>query len=227
MRTAHSFSFGQHYDAANTSYGLLVAHDEHVVDAGSGFPAHAHRGVEIVTWVLRGSLLHRDATGHTEVLRPGHVQCTSAGRGTVHTETNGADARDDGAPLRFVQAWVVPEKADTEPAYDRREVDDARLASDLVPVASGRPEHTGGTAVHLGQRNATLLVARPPARRALRLPAAPHVHLFVAEGVVDLEAAGTLRAGDTARLTGTAGLRLTAVEPAEVLVWEMHGGLRG
>jgi hypothetical protein len=54
------------------------------------------------------------------------------------------------------------------------------------------------------------------------VPDAPFVHLFVARGSVDLEGAGLLHEGDAVRFTGTGGQTLTAVDDAEVLVWEMH-----
>jgi redox-sensitive bicupin YhaK (pirin superfamily) len=69
-------------------------------------------------------------------------------------------------------------------------------------------------------------VARLEPGHSVELPEAPYLHLFVARGGVDLEGAGSLAAGDTVRFTATGGNRVTATEPSEVLVWEMHAGLR-
>jgi redox-sensitive bicupin YhaK (pirin superfamily) len=93
-----------------------------------------------------------------------------------------------------------------------------------VPVASGREGHTDA-AIRIHNRDAALLVARLDPGRSVTVPDAPYVHLFVARGQVDLEGAGVLVEGDAVRFTGTGGHRLTAVEPAEVLVWEMHAAL--
>jgi quercetin 2,3-dioxygenase len=100
--TRHSFSSGSHYDPANTQFGPLVAHDEHVLRAGSGFEMHPHRDVEIITWVLRGTLLHEDSTGRHNTVRHGMVQHLSAASGVEHSERNGG--ADD---LCFVQMWVL------------------------------------------------------------------------------------------------------------------------
>src|SRR3954468_17322701 len=102
--TRHSFSFGEHYDPDNTRFGALVCHDDHRLRAGAGFAEHEHRDLEIVTWVLSGSVEHSDGTGGTggaSVVTPGTVQLLSAGSGVRHAEVAGAGT----GPTRFVQAW--------------------------------------------------------------------------------------------------------------------------
>jgi hypothetical protein len=101
IETRHSFSAGAHYEPENTHFGPLVAHDVHVLAAGAGFDRHPHRGLEIVSWVLCGTLRHEDATRRATV-RPGMVQHLSAGSGIEHAERND---RDD--ELRFVQMWLL------------------------------------------------------------------------------------------------------------------------
>jgi redox-sensitive bicupin YhaK (pirin superfamily) len=85
--------------------------------------------------------------------------------------------------------------------------------------------HDGASAIRLGNRHAALHVARLLPGQSVQLPEAPYLHVFVPRGAVTLEGAGTLGEGDAARLTATGGQRVTAIEPAEVLVWEMHAGL--
>ena len=228
--TAHSFSFGHHYDPQDTSYGLLLAHNDDVLAPGAGYDLHEHRDVEVVTWVLAGALVHRDASGRAQVLLPGHVQRLSAGRGVLHAETNDAHLLDPArppGPVRFVQAWVVPGTSGGDPAYERAAVDPDRWADGLVPVASGRPQHAQSAAVRLGQRDAALHVGRLAPGRAAALPDAPYLHVFVARGAVEIDGSGRLDEGDAARLTAVPGRRVTALGPAEVLVWEMHADLRG
>jgi len=211
----HSFSFGSHYDSRNTSYALLLACNEEVVDAGAGFEPHPHRDVEVVTWVLEGALQHEDSTGSSGLLTPGTAQRMSAGGGVVHAERNAG-----AAPLRFVQTWVRPDGSSRTPSYEQQEVESSALSASLVAVASGRP--SDGAAVRLGQRDAAFLVGRLGIGRSVLLPDAPWLHLFVATGSVDLEAAGPVLAGDAVRLTGGGGQHLTALAPAEVLVWAMR-----
>ena len=225
----HSFSFGGHYDPANTHHGLLLVNNDDVVLPGSGFDTHPHRDMEIVTWVLQGSLVHQDSTGHSGVIYPGLAQRMSAGTGILHSEKNdswrlqGGSSHDD--PVHFVQMWVVPDENGITPGYEQAEIDHELLSGALVPVASGMDQHRGASAIRIANRYAALHAARLDPGQQVRLPDAPYLHLFVARGAVELEGAGPLSAGDAVRFTATGGQRVTAAEPSEVLVWEMHAGL--
>lgn len=232
LQSHHSFSFGPHYDPANTHHGLLVANNQHLVPGGAGFDTHPHRDMEIVTWVMRGSLVHQDSTGLGGVMYPGLAQRMSAGTGVVHSERNDAwrsDQSHDAAlqPTHFVQMWVLPDEPGITPGYEQREVDDALLGGGLVPVASGMGKHSGQAAIHLHNRRAALLVARLETGQQVSLPEAPYLHVFVGRGAVDVEDAAALTQGDAARFTAGGGHILTAREPAEVLVWEMHASAAG
>jgi redox-sensitive bicupin YhaK (pirin superfamily) len=229
LDSKHSFSFGRHYDPHNTHHGLLLVNNDDVVDPGTGFETHPHRDMEIVTWVLCGSLVHQDSTGHSGVIYPGLAQRMSAGTGIMHSEKNdswrlsGGDEHAD--PVHFVQMWVLPDEGGRVPGYEQLEIDDDRLRGSLVPVASGRPAHDGEAAIRIGNRHAALYAARLSAGESVTLPEAPYLHLFVAAGAVDLEGAGPLHEGDAVRFTATGGQRVTAADAAEILVWEMHAGL--
>ena len=228
LDSQHSFSFGRHYDPANTHHGLLLVNNDDVVQAGTGFETHPHRDMEIVTWVLRGSLVHQDSTGHNGVIYPGLAQRMSAGTGILHSEKNDAfrvEAARAQEPVHFVQMWVVPDEAGVTPGYEQLEIDDELLTGGLVPVASGMPQHDGAAAIRIRNRYAALHAARLQPGQSVQLPEAPFVHLFVPVGEVDLEGAGRLSAGDAVRFTATGGQRLTATAAAEVLVWEMHAAL--
>jgi quercetin 2,3-dioxygenase len=225
LDSKHSFSFGQHWDPDNTHHGLLLVNNDDIVTPGSGFETHPHRDMEIVTWVLRGSLVHQDSTGHSGVIYPGLAQRMSAGRGILHSEKNdswrlGGEQHTD--PVHFVQMWVLPDEQGITPGYEQLEIDADLLGGGLVPVASGMPEHDGHAAIRIRNRYAALHAARLEAGNSVELPDAPFLHLFVARGTVELEGAGTLTEGDAVRFTAVGGNRVTAVEPAEILVWEMH-----
>jgi redox-sensitive bicupin YhaK (pirin superfamily) len=229
LDSRHSFSFGPHRDPGNTHHGLLLVNNDDVVAPGAGFETHPHRDMEIVTWVLRGSLVHQDSTGNHGVIYPGLAQRMSAGRGILHSEKNdswridGGPAHDE--PVHFVQMWVVPDTAGLAPGYEQLELDEAQLRGRLVPVASGRPQHHGEAAIRIHNRYAALHAARLETGGRVQLPEAPFLHLFVPRGAVELEGTGRLGTGDAARLTAIGGQGVTAVEPAEVLVWEMHAAL--
>jgi len=225
LDSKHSFSFGSHYDPANTHHGLLLVNNDDVVDPGTGFETHPHRDMEIVTWVMQGSLVHQDSTGHNGVIYPGLAQRMSAGTGILHSEKNdswrlqGDEHRD---PVHFVQMWVVPDEGGIVPGYEQLEIDGALLTGGLVPVASGMAKHDGAAAISIRNRYAALYAARLQPGQTVELPEAPFLHLFVPRGTVTLEGAGELRTGDSVRFTATGGQRVTATEAAEILVWEMH-----
>jgi quercetin 2,3-dioxygenase len=219
--TRHSFSFGAHYDPGNVGFGPLLVHNDDRVRSGAGYPDHPHVDAEILTWVLDGSLVHEDSTGHRGLVTPGLAQRLSAGAGVLHAERNDAFRSDPTAPVvpvRFVQMWLRPDTPGTPPAYAAGAVDLADLASGWRPVASG--DHPDA-AVGLATRGATLWVTRLAPAVARLLPAGAQTHVFVATGAVEVEAAGPLAEGDALRLSGDTQLRLTGVRDAEVLVWTM------
>ena len=228
LDSKHSFSFGHHFDPANTGHGLLLVNNDDVVDPGTGFETHPHRDMEIVTWVMEGSLVHQDSTGHNGIIYPGLAQRMSAGRGILHSEKNdswrleGETHRD---PVHFVQMWVVPDEGGITPGYEQLEIADDLLSGGLVPVASGMDKHDGEAAIRIKNKYAALYAARLQPGQSVELPEAPFLHLFVPRGSVVLEGAGPLATGDAVRFTATGGQQVTATEPAEILVWEMHATL--
>jgi redox-sensitive bicupin YhaK (pirin superfamily) len=185
--------------------------------------------MEIVTWVLRGSLVHQESTGHSGVIYPGLAQRMSAGSGILHSEKNdswtltGSETHDE--PVHFVQMWVVPDESGITPGYQQLEIDDELLRGGLVTIASGMPEHSDDTAITIRNRYAALHGARLQPGQSVELPEAPYLHLFVPRGEVTLEGAGQLHEGDAVRFTASGGQRVTATAPAEILVWEMHASL--
>src|SRR3954467_14780992 len=126
LESWHSFSFGQHYDPANTHFGLLLVSNDDVVAPGTGFETHPHRDMEIVTWVLDGQLVHQDSSGHSGVIYPGLAQRMTAGRGIRHSEKNDSwrlGGEEHRNPVHFVQMWVVPDENSITPGYEQLEIE--------------------------------------------------------------------------------------------------------
>ncbi len=234
LNSKHSFSFGEHYDPDNTHHGLLLVSNDDIVLPGKGFDTHPHRDMEIVTWVLEGSLVHQDSIGNAGVIYPGLAQRMSAGRGILHAERNDSwrvDGKVHNDPVRFIQMWVVPDESGIEPSYEQREIDDELAGGRLTVLASGLPQHTD-RAIGIRNHAAALHVARLRPGHPVTLPEAPYLHLFVARGDVEAEGIGRLYEGDAVRMTNTGGQRISAVDladdgapTAEILVWEMHSKL--
>lgn len=235
LESWHCFSFGRHYDPANTHFGLLLVSNDDVVKPGMGFETHPHRDMEIITWVLDGSVVHQDSEGNSGLIYPGLAQRMSAGRGIQHSEKNdswrlnGDEPHDQDA--HFVQMWVPPDTRSIEPGYEQLDISDAlgpveAGSGDLVVVASGMDAHRDLRAISIRQQRAALHAARLQPDAGVGLPVAPFVHLFVTRGSVDVEGTGLLETGDAARVTLSEGQRITAAaEGAEILVWEMAARL--
>jgi len=195
----HSFSFGTHYDPLNVGFGVLVCHNDDVLQPTKGYDEHPHRDLEIVTWVLEGELHHRDSTGTSGVIVPGQVQVMSAGSGVLHEEHAGPGV------TRFVQMWVRPDEPGLPPRYVQEE----------APLTEGWLTVPG-----IRSSRAALHATRLPPEGTATLPWAPHVHLFVCSGEVTLETREVLQAGDAARVTGAEAMSLTG--EAELLAWAMR-----
>jgi len=219
LESRHSFSFGDHYDPHNTHHGLLLVNNDDIVEPASGFETHPHRDMEIVTWVLQGELTHQDSTGNRGVIYPGLAQRMSAGSGILHSEKNDSSTQ----PVHFVQMWVIPDEPAISPSYQQHEVDDGLLSGNLATIASGIPGRDAAITLH--NRSAALHGARLHPGTTVNLPPAPYVHLFVPRGRVIVEGLGEVDEGDAVRFDDSDGRRVTAQDPSEVLIWEMHGTL--
>jgi redox-sensitive bicupin YhaK (pirin superfamily) len=218
LDSRHSFSFGRHFDPDNTHHGILVVSNDDVIHPGTGFSTHPHRDMEIVTWVLEGELEHRDSQGHQGVIHRGLAQRMSAGTGIWHSEMNPSSSKD----VRFVQMWVLPDTEGIEPGYEQLDISRELASGGLIPLASGGP---GVSAIRLCQKDATLWVARLESGQSAFSPEAAYVHIFVAEGSLELEGAGTVNKGDALRLTAAGSRRMTGgPKGAEALIWEMNRG---
>ena len=219
--TYHSFSFGDHYDPTNVSFGRLMVNNDDLVRVGAGYPDHPHRDAEIVTWVLSGSLVHEDSYGNSGLIYPGLAQRMSAGSGIVHAERNDAyrvDPTRPAEPVHFIQMWIRPEEYSAQPSYQQRELALGDLVGDWLPVASSQHPDT---VVSIASAGSTLWASVLPAGTSRWLPQGDLLHVYLVRGVVDVETIGRLRQGDSLRLSGSTQLSLTAREEAEVLVWEM------
>jgi redox-sensitive bicupin YhaK (pirin superfamily) len=225
ITTRHCFSFGDQYDAANVSFGPLIALNDELLDPGAGYPAHRHRDVDIVTWVLEGTLVHEDSTGTRATIRNGTAQRLTAGTGITHSESNGGGP---GERLRFVQLWFAIGGADVSPSYETHtfEDDDHGLGFTTIACNGPLPVHSTtlavpGVEVAVGHLKAgeTGVVGGAGATYH-------GFHLYVASGCLDTQPSGRLSAGDAVRST-CVGVGFTTVEPTEVVLVRIRAEAQG
>ena len=214
LDSRHSFSFGEYHDAQHMGFGPLRVINDDRVAPGAGFPAHGHRDMEIVSYVLEGALEHKDSIGTGSVIRPGDVQRMSAGTGIRHSEFNASKTE----PVHFLQIWIVPERQGLKPGYEQKTfpIQEAVGALRLVGSRDGRD---GSVTIH---RDLDLYAARlmrgQDMKHVLREGRGAWVH--VARGAVSLN--GTpLKAGDGASLATPGTLHVDQADDAELLLFDI------
>jgi redox-sensitive bicupin YhaK (pirin superfamily) len=214
LDSRHSFSFGDYYDPAFESFGALRVINEDWIAGGGGFPPHAHRDMEIVTYILEGALQHKDSIGGGGVIRPGEIQRMSAGTGIVHAEFNASGER----PCHLLQIWIMPSRAGIEPSYEQKSLDGPALYNHFTRI--GAPEPLANE-VRLVQ-DAEIWAAKLDGGVEAIHPLAPgrRAWLQVARGQVRL-AGQTLKAGDAAAVTDQPQMALRSEQVSEVLLFDL------
>lgn len=209
----HTFSFGDYYDPAAMGFRALRVINEDRVAARSGFGAHSHRDMEIITYVLDGQLEHRDSLGSVGVLREGELQRMTAGTGVRHSEMNGSDQE-----VHFLQIWIHPERQGLTPGYEQKAFSREERQGRFRLVVS--PEgQDGSLKVHQDLHlYSTVLGAGERAEHTL----APgrHAWLQVARGSGRLNGV-ELKAGDGVAVSEESRLELIATGSLEALLFDL------
>jgi len=192
---------------------LRVINDDLVLPE-NGFGTHPHRDMEIITYVLGGSLEHKDSIGNGRVITQGELQYMSAGTGVRHSEFN--PSKDEA--VRFLQIWIEPDTAGIQPRYAEKSLKGAETGKlHLVTSKNGRE---GSIEIH---QDADLYLARlePGQSVTHALASRRHAWLHVAEGTVKVNGE-TLSAGDAAAVSGKTSLEISGVQPSQVLLFDLN-----
>lgn len=210
----HSFSFADYYDPQHMGFGPLRVINEDRVSAGAGFGTHAHRDMEIITYVLEGELAHKDSLGNGSVIRPGNVQRMSAGSGVRHSEYN----HSPDSAAHFLQIWIQPDVTGIAPEYEEKNFDVSQKRGRLRLIAS--PEGSeGSVAIHQDARiYAGLFDGDERADFELAEGRRAYLHVVRGEIAVDGKA---LKAGDAVKITQQPQLEIRNGNQAEVLLFDL------
>ncbi|MDE2401558.1 MAG: pirin family protein [Burkholderiales bacterium] len=214
LQSFHSFSFADYYDPAFMGFGPLRVINEDRVAPGRGFGTHGHRDMEIVSYVLEGSLGHKDSLGHGASIRPGDVQRMSAGTGIRHSEFN----HELSGQTHFLQIWIEPLQSGLTPGYEQKNfsAEDKRGRLRLVASPDGRD---GSVTIHAdASLSVGLFDGDEQAEMALNPARKAYVHMARGQAVVNGQA---LMVGDALMLEGESSLRLAQGQGAEVLVFDL------
>jgi len=214
LNSHHTFSFGEYYDEAHMGFGPLRVINEDRIEGGTGFDAHPHRDMEIISYVIEGGLKHKDSMGNETFIRPGEVQRMSAGTGVRHSEYNELEDKT----THFLQIWIMPEKEGVKPSYDQKSFESDLGCSDLLLVGSKTGKNNSVT---IGQDvDLYAAKAKDEGEKTLKTFCTRRLWVQVIKGNVDVEGS-KLSPGDGAAIKDVEKLHLKWNKGAEFLVFDM------
>ena len=214
LNTYHTFSFDQYHDPKHMGFRSLRVINEDIVQPEHGFPTHGHRDMEIVTYTLEGALEHRDSMGNGSIIRRGDAQRMSAGTGVRHSEANPSGDM----PVHLLQIWILPEEQNLSPEYEEKKFSDDEKRNKLRLIVSPNGDD-GSVRIHQ-DTNIYASVLDEGQEVVHTLANGRSAWLQVAAGSVVLNDVA-LKQGDGAAVTQESNLRITASEPAEVLLFDL------
>ena len=214
LDTYHSFSFADYYDPKWMGFRSLRVINDDLVMPRMGFGAHPHRDMEIITYILSGSLAHKDSMGNGRTISTGEFQYMAAGSGVQHSEQNpsGTEA------VHLLQVWIMPDEKGVKPRYAEKSMKDATTGQfHLITSKTGRD---GSMEIH---QDADLWLAKLDTNQSVThtLGADRHAWLHVAEGEVTLNGQ-TLVGGDAVAVSGEPSLQLSGNKPSQVLLFDLN-----
>ncbi len=211
LKAKHHFSFSMYHNPERMGFGTLRVINDDVIDAKSGFDTHPHRDMEIITYVRKGAITHRDSQNNEGRTGAGDVQVMSAGSGVYHSEFNLEDEATN-----LYQIWITPNKKAVQPRWESKEFPKEPVTNQLIPVVSGRDADLleGALFIHA---DAAIYAGRLTAGTRLTQPVKYQAYILASEGTLEVNGA-TLNKGDGAEVTDVASLDIRASTDAEILV---------
>lgn len=214
LDTYHTFSFDQYFNPAHMHWRSLRVINEDRVAPGKGFPTHSHRDMEIITYILSGSLEHRDSMSNGSVIRPGDVQRMSAGTGVSHSEFNPSDAEE----VHLLQIWILPAARNLTPGYEQKFFSEDERKGKLRLIASQDGRDGSVTINQDASVYAAIIDATQPLTHSLG--EGRFGWLQVARGSVRLNDA-EMKQGDGATISNEQELTIKTSSQAEVLLFDL------
>jgi len=207
----HHFSFANYHDPERLHWGSLRVWNDDTIQPKSGFPPHPHRDMEIITYVRKGAITHRDNLGNEGRTEAGDVQVMSAGTGVAHSEYNMEDE-----VTQIFQIWIIPNKTGEQPSWGAKPFPKGDRAGQFVTLASGIANDNDALPIRTDARVAgatikageTVRYALGPGRSAYLVPAAGKVEV---NGVA-------AKARDGLAIRDEAEIAVTAIEDSEVVL---------
>lgn len=216
LKSFHTFSFADYFDPQHVGFGPLRVINEDRVQAGAGFGTHAHRDMEIISYVLSGELAHNDSMGNGSTIRPGDVQRMSAGSGIRHSEFNPSPS----APTHFLQIWIQPDVLGIEPSYEEGRFSDEEKRGRLRLVVS--PDRAEGSLLMHQDARMYAGLFDGSEESELLVGAGRQIYVHLARGRLTANQT-SLQAGDALQVHNANRVTLGDGRDAEVLVFDLPG----
>lgn len=214
LKSRHTFSFADYYDPQQMGFRSLRVINEDRIEGGTGFGAHPHHDMEIISYVVSGGLQHEDSMGNKTIIRPNEVQRMTAGTGVVHAEQN---AQAD-SETHFFQIWIMPSKRGISPDYGQKSFEKELNSQKLVHVIS--PDGRDGS-LSINQ-DANMYISRLKAEDEVDYQLLPTRGAWVQVVKGQLNINGTeVSAGDAVSFTQAELLKLRALEPSEFILFDL------
>jgi quercetin 2,3-dioxygenase len=212
LNAKHHFSFGQYYNPQRMGLGALRVWNDDEVAPGTGFGAHPHKDMEIITFVRQGAITHQDSLGNEGATRAGDVQVMHAGTGITHAELN-----KESEATRLFQIWITPDETGVKPGWGAKEFPRS-TGQGLQILASGRATDKDSGALPL-YANAAVLAAKLAAgeRAQYTLPAGRAAYLVAATGEIKVNGVRA-HARDGVALHEEPEIEIEALEAAEIVL---------
>jgi len=211
LQSRHTFSFAGYYDPEHMGVSALRVINDDKVKPGHGFSTHSHQDMEIISYVKKGEIAHKDSMGNVKTLPAGEFQLMTAGSGVTHSEYNPSDTES----LEFLQIWIQPNVYGIEPGYQQKRFDTVQ-GLQLIASPDGRD---GSLLIH---QDASLFQLKLDAGETAEQPLEPGrtVYLHVVSGRFKVNDA-LLSEGDGAEVAATDRLRFEGIETGEVLLFDL------
>ena len=211
LKAKHHFSFGSHYDPNNTGLGSLRVWNDDEIAPNTGFPAHPHANMEIITYVREGAITHQDSLGNKGRTEAGDVQVMSAGSGVRHSEYN-----LEPATTKIFQIWIEPIQNGGQPCWGAKPFPKSDRSGNFVTIASGLASDTEALPIRADARVlAITLKAGEAAEYALG--ETRNGYLVPAAGAVEIGGV-RVNARDGVAIRNEATLKITAIEDSEIVL---------
>lgn len=210
LNAHHHFSFAEYYDPQRMSWGNLRVWNDDVIQAGSGFPQHPHRDMEIITYVREGAITHEDNLGNKGRTEAGDVQVMSAGTGIAHSEYN----LEAGATKIF-QIWIMPDETGSPPSWGAKPFPKGQREG-FVTLASGKQGDDESLRI---RANARVVAANLKAGETAEyhLDEGRRAYLVPATGAIEVNGVQA-NARDGVAVQDERVLRVTAINDSEIVL---------